>query len=209
LKTILLINSSPRGAQSASRALSLYLLERLKAQTGPLNVVERDLSTTPLPFLDLPLLQALDTPEPQRSPEQHQLLSLSDSLVDELLAADWLVLGAPMWNFSSPASVKAWIDLVARAGRTFNYSEAGPQGLVPDKPAFLIKSSGGVFSEGPAKALDFQEPYLKAFLNFIGLKQVTFIRAEGLALPGQYETRMEAARRQIDAALRALKSPTD
>jgi FMN-dependent NADH-azoreductase len=203
MKTVLLINASPRGGQSTSRALGRELVEALQAKEGPLRVVERDLSTTVLPFLDQDLIQAIYTPEPQRSEAQRRALSISDELVDELLAADAVVLAAPVWNFSVPATVKAWIELVARVGRTFRYTAEGPQGLVGDKPVYVVKSSGGVFSEGPAQAWDFFEGYLKHFLGFLGLKQVTVIRAEGLSLAGQSEARLASARRQIAEALQA------
>ncbi|HXB97990.1 MAG TPA: NAD(P)H-dependent oxidoreductase [bacterium] len=203
MKTVLVINASPRGGQSTSRTLSHELLEALRAKEGPLAVVERDLNSTELPFLDQALIGAYYTPEDKRSDSQRQALAVSDRLVDELLAADLVVLAAPVWNFGVPASVKAWMELVARVGRTFRYTAEGPQGLIPDKPVYVVKSSGGVFSEGPAQAWDFFEGYLKHFLGFLGLKQVTVIRAEGLSLPGQSEARLASARRQIAEALQA------
>jgi FMN-dependent NADH-azoreductase len=203
MKTVLLINASPRGEQSVSRGLSQHFVEGLKAKEGPLTLVERDLTTTPLPFLDQDLITAYYTPEDKRSDGQRQALAVSDRLVDELLAADFVVLAAPVWNFGVPASVKAWMELVARVGRTFRYSADGPQGLIPSKPVTVIKSSGGVFSEGPSKAWDFYEGYVRHFLGFLGLTDVTVIRAEGLSLPGQSESRLASARQQIAEALQA------
>ncbi|HTB23070.1 MAG TPA: NAD(P)H-dependent oxidoreductase [bacterium] len=201
MKQLLLINASPRGSQSVSRSLSSHLVERLRASEGPLEVKERDLTTTELPFLSQDLIQAYYTPLDKRSDEQRSLLRVSDSLVDELAAADILIIAAPVWNFALPAQVKAWIDLVARAGRTFSYTAEGPRGLLQNRPVYVIKSSGGVFSEGPGKAMDFYEGYLGSVLRFMGLTDLTFIRAEGLSLPGQAQTRIEDARKQIETAL--------
>jgi len=109
-------------------------------------------------------------------------LALSDVLVDELFAADVIVVAAPMHNFGIPSSLKAWVDHIVRPGRTFTYSEGRPQGLVIGKKAVLVLASGGVYSEGPMQAADFQEPYLRAVLGFIGLTDVEVIRVEGVAL---------------------------
>jgi FMN-dependent NADH-azoreductase len=201
MKQLLLINASPRGAQSVSRSLSSHLVERLQASEGPLEVRERDLSSTELPYLNQGLINAYYTPAEKRSEEQRALLRVSDRLVDELIAADIVVIAAPVWNFGLPAPVKAWIDLVARVGRTFYYTAEGPHGLLKSRPVYVVKSSGGVFSEGPGKAMDFYEGYLRAVLGFLGLTDLTFIRAEGLSLPGQAEIRIENARQQMEAAL--------
>lgn len=201
MKQLLLINASPRGGQSVSRQLSGHLVERLRAAEGALEVRERDLNTSELPFLSQDLIGAYYMPGDKRSDVQRALLRVSDNLVDELSAADVVVIAAPVWNFSVPAPVKAWLDLVARVGRTFSYTAEGPRGLLKSRPVYVIKSSGGVFSEGPGKAIDFYEPYLKSVLAFMGLTDVTFIRAEGMSLPGQAETRLENAKQQIEAAL--------
>lgn len=201
MKQLLLINASPRGAQSVSRKLSSHLVERLRATEGPLEVRERDLNQSELPHLNQDIINAFYTPADKRSEAQRSLLRVSDSLVDELSSADIVVIAAPVWNFSLPAPVKAWVDLVARVGRTFAYTAEGPHGLLKSRPVYVIKSSGGVFSQGPGMAMDFYEPYLKAVLGFMGLTDLTFIRAEGLSLAGQAETRIEDARKQIEAAL--------
>ena len=201
MKQLLLINASPRGTQSVSRSLSSHLVERLQASQGALKVRERDLTTSELPFLSQDLIKAYYTPDDKRSDEQRALLRVSDSLVDELTGADIVVIAAPVWNFSLPAPVKAWIDLVARIGKTFSYTAEGPHGLLKNRPVYVVKSSGGVFSEGPGKAMDFYEGYLGSVLGFMGLSDLTFIRAEGLSLPGQTETRIEDARKQIESVL--------
>jgi len=201
MKQLLLIHASPRGLQSTSRGLGRHLIEKLLGLEGPLEVRERDLATTELPHLNQDLISAYFTPAEKRSEEQRETLLVSDRLVDELVAADIVVITAPVWNFGVPAALKAWVDLVARAGRTFRYGPEGPQGLLGSKQVYVVKSSGGIFSEGPGRAMDFFEGYLRAVLGFLGLKDVTFIRAEGLSLPGQLEARLEAARKQIAAAL--------
>jgi FMN-dependent NADH-azoreductase len=201
MKQLLLITASPRGDQSVSRRLASQLVERLTTVDEPLELVNRDLTSTALPHLDQNLVNAYFTPEAKRSDQQREFLAVSDRLVDEVIAADIVVIAAPVWNLGIPASLKAWIDLVSRAGRTFAYTPQGPVGLVQSKPVYVVKSSGGVFTEGPLQALDFYEGYLKAALGFLGLKNVTFVRAEGLNLPGQAEMRLQAAINQIDMAL--------
>jgi FMN-dependent NADH-azoreductase len=108
---------------------------------------------------------------------------LSDQLVDELMMSDLLVIACPMWNFGIPPSLKAWIDYVVRAGKTFNYAGAGVEGLAKDKKAILVLPSGGVFSEGLWKSWDSVEPYLRQILGFIGIEDVQTVRAEGMNIP--------------------------
>jgi FMN-dependent NADH-azoreductase len=105
---------------------------------------------------------------------------LSDQLIDELLASELLVIATPMWNFGIPSLLKAWIDLVVRAGKTFRYTESGVMGLAKDKKAILVIASGGVFTDGPWKAWDFVDPYLRQILKFIGIEDVQTVRVEGL-----------------------------
>jgi FMN-dependent NADH-azoreductase len=116
---------------------------------------------------------------------QHQATALADELIAELEAADTIVIAAPMYNFTISSPLKAWIDHIARAGRTFRYSASGPEGLLTGKKVFVITSRGGFYAEGPGKAMDFQEPYLRAMLGFLGLTDVTFIHTEGQAVSPQ------------------------
>ena len=116
-----------------------------------------------------------------RTPEQAKAIALSDALIDELFAADTIVIAVPMHNFTLPSTLKAWIDHVARAGRTFNYGAHGPEGLLKGKRAILVLARGGVYSSGPTKPLDFQEPYLRAFLRFLGITDVQVVHVEGAA----------------------------
>ena len=179
---ILHINSSVRTQGSLSRQLTGEFLANWKAANPADSVVERDLAAAPVPHLTEQMMAAFFMPPDQRTPEQAQTLRLSDALVDELLAADVIVIGAPMYNFSVSSTLKAWIDHVARAGRTFQYGPTGVVGLVTGKRVFIVTAAGGVYSEGPAQASDFLATYLRSVLGFIGMTDITFVRAEGLAM---------------------------
>jgi FMN-dependent NADH-azoreductase len=118
----------------------------------------------------------------QRTPEQARSMALSDTLIDELFAADTIVIASPMHNFGVPSTLKAWIDHISRAGRTFSYGANGPQGLLQGKRAILALASGGVYSNGRMKGFDFTEPYLRAVLGFLGITDVDVVRVEGVAM---------------------------
>ncbi len=182
MTTILYLNSSVRSTGSVSRQLSGEFIEKLKAAHPGANVVTRDLAANPLPHLSEAMVGAYFTPPEQRSDEQKQLIKTSDEVVAELLAADVVVVGAPMYNFSVSSTLKSWIDHVARAGVTFKYTETGPVGLVHGKKFVIFTSRAGVYSSGPAQAMDFQETYLRGVLGFLGITDVSFISAEGLAM---------------------------
>jgi FMN-dependent NADH-azoreductase len=175
MNTILVIDSSVSGEASVSRSLIREAVAALSA-SGPTTVVTRDLGTDPVPHLiEATVAGVRSTPE---TAAEHAARALSDTLIDELRAADVVVIGAPMYNFSVPTSLRSWFDHVLRAGETFRYTEAGPEGLLPGKRVVVIESRGGLYSEGPAQAIDFQEPYLRHLLGFMGLTDVTFVRAE-------------------------------
>jgi FMN-dependent NADH-azoreductase len=181
--TILHIDSSPLGDKSVSRKLTAKLLSELKAKHPDTKIISRDFGAHPLPHLNALTIGAFFTPPDQRNQALAEAVKLSDQAVDELIAADIIVIGAPMWNFGIPSSLKAWIDHVVRAGRTFTYGAAGVESLLPTGKKVIIASSrGGVYSEGPMRAMDHQETYLSAVLGFIGLKDISFIRAEGVAM---------------------------
>ena len=182
MTTILYLNSSVRSTGSVSRQLSGEFVEKLKAAHPGATVVTRDLAANPLPHLSESMVGAYFTPPEQRSDEQKQLIKTSDEVVAELLAADVVVVGAPMYNFSVSSTLKSWIDHVARAGVTFKYTETGPVGLVQGKKFVIFTSRAGVYSSGPAQAMDFQETYLRGVLGFLGITDVSFISAEGLAM---------------------------
>ncbi|GGH00193.1 FMN-dependent NADH-azoreductase [Silvibacterium dinghuense] len=183
MNQILIVESSPRGAESASRQLTRKVRERLEVQYSEAKVVIRDLVKDKLPHLDLPTLKAISTKDPAEAEALKKDAYRSDQLIDELMASDILVIASPMWNFGIPSSLKAWIDHVVRAGKTFNYAGTGVEGLAKGKKAILVLASGGVFSEGDWKPWDTVEPYLRQILGFIGIEDVQTVRAEGMNIP--------------------------
>lgn len=204
--TILHIDSSPLGDRSVSRKLTAKILAELKAKHPDSKIITRDLGAAPLPHLDELTIGAFFTPSDQRNAALNRAIELSDQAVDELLAADIVVIGVPMWNFGIPSSLKAWIDHIVRAGRTFKFTPTGPVSLVPEGTKVIIVSARGlVYSEGPYKVMDYQETYLKAVLGFIGLTDVSFIRAEGVAM-GEDAARkaMQSAEAQLSETIRQV-----
>jgi FMN-dependent NADH-azoreductase len=199
MANILVLNSSVLGEGSVSKVLVREAVNGLlKAKPGAA-VVERDLGASPIPHLttaNVAGVRAIGATEPELVAR-----ALSDKLIAELRAADTVVIGAPMYNFSIATGLRAWFDYVLRPGETFKYSEAGPQGLVTGKRVIVVESRGGLYSEGPAQALDFQEPYLRTLLGFIGLTDVTFIHAEKLGFgPDAREAALTAAKQALAAA---------
>lgn len=176
MSNILVLNSSVSGEASVSRLLVADAVTELTQRDPSATVVFRDLAADPIPHL-LPTTVAGVRAAASTAAEQ-EARALSDKLIAELRAADVIVIGAPMYNFSIPTTLRAWFDHVLRAGETFRYSEAGPEGLLGGKRVIVVESRGGLYSEGPAQATDFQEPYLRQLLGFVGLSDVTFIRAE-------------------------------
>ncbi len=176
---LLVINSSAAGAASVSKQLIDETVARLRTADPALVVVERDLGANPVPHLTTDSTAAIRGAEPAND-AQRAAKALSDSLVAELKAADTLIIGAPMYNFGIPSTLKSWFDHVLRAGVTFKYGERGPVGLLEGKRAIVVESRGGIYSSGPTQALDSQEPHLRTMLGFIGISDVTFVRAEKL-----------------------------
>jgi FMN-dependent NADH-azoreductase len=152
-----------------------------------------------MPHLSLAALAASMTPAATRSPAERQAAALADALVEEVEAADVIVLAVPMYNFSIPSTLKAWIDHIARAGRTFRYGATGPEGLLKGRKVSIITGRGGIYSGNSlAKGMDFQEPYLRAMLGFLGLDDVSFIHVEGLKIgPEAATSGIERARKAI------------
>jgi FMN-dependent NADH-azoreductase len=174
---VLVLNSSVSGDASVSRELVQSVVDRL---TRPgVAITERDLGADPIPHLTPATVGTVRGADPI-TPVEVEARALADGLIAELKASDVLVIGAPMYNFAIPTGLKAWFDHVLRAGATFRYSEAGPEGLVTGKKAIVVLSRGGLYSEGPAVGLDFQEPHLRTLLGFMGVTDVTFVRAEKL-----------------------------
>lgn len=179
---LLFVTSSMFGADSKSGQLGREFVGQWVRRHPGTVVVERDLAAEPLPHVTAAIMAAVSTPAEKRTPEQAKAAATADLLIEELERAATIVLAVPMYNFSIPSTLKAWIDHVARAGRTFRYGELGPVGLLTGKRVFVIGSRGGVYSSGPSTAIDFHEPYLSWMLSFLGLKDVTFVHAEGLAI---------------------------
>jgi FMN-dependent NADH-azoreductase len=175
MNTILVIDSAVSGDASVSRQLVREAVAALTERKTS-HVIYRDLGTEPVPHLTEATVAGVRA-EPATEAE-HVSRALSDALIAELRDADTIVIGAPMYNFSIPTTLRAWFDHVLRAGQTFSYSEAGPKGLLEGKRVIVVESRGGLYSEGPAQAIDFQEPYLRHLLGFIGLTDVTFVHAE-------------------------------
>ncbi|MBX3626588.1 MAG: FMN-dependent NADH-azoreductase [Rhizobacter sp.] len=191
---VLQINSSARTTGSHSTRLAGDIVQRLGAAT----LTVRDLGKQPLPALDEAALGALFTPAEQRTPAQAARVAQDDALIAEVQAADVLVLGVPMYNFGVPAALKNWIDAIARAGVTFKYTDKGPIGLLTGKKVYVALARGGLYRDTPA---DSQVPYLKSVLGFLGMTDVTFFYAEGLAMGPEAEKKaLASAAAQIDAA---------
>lgn len=185
MANVLYINSSVRNSGSLSRQLSAEFVAKWKAANPADSIVERDLAANPVPHLTEQMMGAFFTPAEARNAEQAHTVKISDTLVDEVQAADVIVIGAPMYNFSISSTLKAWIDHIARAGRTFKYTETGAVGLLTGKKVYVFTASGGVYSEGPAAGYDFLATYLRAVLGFLGITDISFIRAEGVAMGEQ------------------------
>jgi FMN-dependent NADH-azoreductase len=174
---LLQIDSSAR-TSSVTRRLTTRFAEEWRKNHPDGEVIRRDLSTTALPLITDDW-SATHLDDSKLTPAQRSYLSTSDALIEELEAADTVVIGAPMYNFSIPSSLKAWIDHIVRIGKTVGYGPNGPQGLLTRKKVVVITSRGGAYEKGTAReAFDFQEPYLRHILGFIGLTDVTFIHAE-------------------------------
>jgi FMN-dependent NADH-azoreductase len=199
---ILQIHSSARADGSHSSRLARRIVERLQAawpEAAAATITVRDLGRTAHPELNESALQALFTPPEQRTQEQAARVALDDALIAEVQAADVVVLGVPMYNFGVPAPLKNWIDAISRAKVTFQYTANGPEGLLKGKKVYVALTRGGRYRNTPA---DTQVPYLKTVLSFLGLSDIQFIYAEGLAMgPEAEQQALSSAQAQIDALL--------
>ena len=198
---ILQINSSARSEGSQSARLANTIVERLKAAQPDAELTLRDLASTPHPALDEAALGALFTPAEQRTPAQNARVALDDALIAEVQSADVLVLGVPMYNFGVTTQLKNWIDAIARAKVTFQYTANGPEGLLKDKKVYIALTRGGVYRDTHA---DSQVPYLKMVLGFLGLTDIEFVYAEGMAMGPEAEQKaIASALQQIEEVLPA------
>jgi len=188
---LLHIDSSVFGENSASRNLTAAIVARLRAEHADIEVIRRDLAAQTLPHFT-PVLE-----------NSHPCVARNAEILDEFLSADIVVIGAPMYNFAIPTQLKAWIDRILAAGKTFRYTEAGPEGLAGGKRVIIASARGGIYSDAAGKASDFQEAYLRRVFEFIGVDNPEFVRAEGLNLgAAQRDAAMAKARRQIEGEVR-------
>jgi len=176
---ILIVSSSANGEASVSNRLAARFADSVREANPAAQIVLRDVGADPLPHLTQETVAAIKG-EPA-TPAELEARALSDALIAELQQADVILIASPMYNFGISSTLKAWFDHVARAGITFRYTANGPEGLLKGKKTVAILSRAGLYSEGPGVAMDGQEPYLRAMLGFVGLDDVTWIRAEKLA----------------------------
>jgi FMN-dependent NADH-azoreductase len=182
MSTLLHIDSSPLGAYSVTRHLTNEFVQSWKAANPNGTVITRDLNATTIPPITGAWVGAVYTPADALTSEQKELTALSNTLVDELFAADEYVIGVPMHNFSIPSPLKLWIDQVARKEKTFSYATGTPVGLLTGKTAHIITSSGGSYDIGTAyESLNHVQPYLKSLFGFLGVKDLTFVNVGGAA----------------------------
>lgn len=197
MKTLLHLKSSLFSDAGQSSQLAARYVAQWRAANPAGRVIERDLARDPVPHLTAERFQAFLAPPGERTPEQHAIAGQSDALVEELKAADTVVLGLPMYNFGVPSTLKAYFDHVARAGVTFRYTEKGPVGLLTGKRAVVFATRGGLYA---GTARDTQTGYVRDFLAFIGITAVEFVYAEGLAMgEAPRDAALAGAHRAIEA----------
>ena len=184
MKTLLQINTSLFSAAGQSSRLADAFVAEWRRLNPAGRVIERDLSKEPVPHLTAERFGAFLSKPEGRTPEQEAVLGFSDALVEELKAADVIVLGLPMYNFGVPSTLKAYFDHIARAGVTFKYTEKGPVGLLTGKKAYIFAARGGLYAGTP---LDSQTAYVRDFLRFLGIADVAFVYAEGLAMGAEQQ----------------------
>lgn len=193
MKRILHLISSIQGNESYSLKLGKAIVDKA-IEKYPGSVVEEvNLNEQEIPHLSAAALRTFFIPADQLTAEDKESIRYSDDAVKQLMSSDIIVIGAPLYNFTIPSTLKSWIDHITRAGVTFDYGENGPIGKVTGKKIYVAMSSGGVYSDGPAKGNDFVAPYLKAFLGFLGMRDLTVIRAEGLKVAGVKENAFQKA----------------
>lgn len=179
---VLHIDSGILGDHSVSRRLTAAVVAQIRADQPSATVVHRDLVANPLPHLSGAHLAAANAKPEEIDARIAAEVAESQAVLDEFLAADTIVIGAPMYNFSLPSQLKAWIDRIAVAGKTFRYTAEGPEGLAKGKKVIVVSTRGGHYSAGPAAVMDHQESYLQAVLGFFGITDIEVVRAEGLNL---------------------------
>jgi FMN-dependent NADH-azoreductase len=205
---ILHLDSSILGATSASRSLSAAVVGELSRHHPDATIVRRDLTTEIVSHLTGAIAAGFrDTGIKEFDAATRAEHARSEALVQEFLASDVIVIGAPMYNFSVPSQLKAWIDRVAQAGRTFRYTENGPVGLSEGRRVIIASTRGGMYSAGPGAVMDFQEAYLKAVFGFLGITDVKFVRAERLTKGGEIRAQsLEAAQAAVANAVKSSEA---
>ena len=199
MKTVLQLNTSLFGEQGQSSKLSRDFIKAWRRHSPQDRIITRDLAKDPVPHLTAERFQAFLTPAAERTPEQRRVVAYSDALIEELRQADVIVLGLPMYNFGVPSTLKAYFDHVARAGETFRYTGNGPVGLLTGKKAYVFAARGGHYA---GTSSDTQTAYVRQILGFMGIEDVEFVYAEGLAIgEASKETALARARDVIDGLL--------
>ncbi len=182
MKKLLVVHSSPKSSQSVTRDLTAEFVEKWQSRNPEGEIVNRDVGINPPAHLTEETIGAFYTPAEQRTEAQNKALAVSDELIAELREADEIVIASPMHNFTITSGLKTWIDQVARVGETFQYTEQGPEGLLKDRPVYVITASGGDYrAHTPIAFLNHQDTYLKVALNFIGLQDIRLAQAAGVA----------------------------
>jgi len=202
---LLHIDSSVLNDNSVSRILTAQIVSQFRAAEDGVEVTYRDLGADAPAHLSGDILATRFVPAEHWTDEQKREAALIDTLLEEFLAADVVVIGAPMYNFAVPTQLKAWIDRIAQAGRTFKYTETGPVGLAGGKKVIVASSRGGVYSATEqSRAMDFQEDYLRVVMGFLGITDVSFVRAEGVSMGAEAKAKALAAANQDIAELVAV-----
>ncbi|CFQ27738.1 MULTISPECIES: FMN-dependent NADH-azoreductase [Yersinia] len=194
MSKVLVLKSSILATYSQSNQLADFFVEQWQAAHAGDEITVRDLAAQPIPVLDGELVGALRPSDAALTPRQQEALALSDELIAELQANDVIVMAAPMYNFSIPTQLKNYFDLIARAGVTFRYTEKGPEGLITGKRAIILTSRGGIHKDTPT---DLVVPYLRLFLGFIGITDVEFVFAEGIAYGPEVATKAQADAKEL------------
>jgi len=197
MKRVLHIKSSINGNESYSARLGCALVHKLRNLYTDIYVVTKDLSEEDFPHLGGDTFAAFFVPKEKLTPDQEHLLRISDKAIKQVMEADILIIDAPMYNFGIPSQLKAWLDQISRAGVTFEYGKDGPKGLIQNTKAYIAMASGGVYSEGAAKKMDFVSPYLLTILGFLGITDVDLVRVEGTAMKELQKQSIQTALDQL------------
>lgn len=200
---LLHIDSSGKGSLSVTQALTAHFANNWRQAIPNGTIIYRHLADSNLQFVNAELIASFYTPGDKLTAEQKKLLEQSDQLIAELVEADEYLFGVPMYNFGVPAVFKAYVDLVGRAGKTFSYEGGVPKGLLTNKKLTVITASGGDYSNGPAKSMDFVEPYLRAIMSFMGVTDISVVRAHG-SNADAVAASSEEARKLIDGLFQQL-----